>query len=169
MPACIMTGIGISPFLKMHCSAVKLFSPRNLYYYANELQDHARYEEAIQYYEQFLETGLGWIEDNLSACGKMADCHHALGNEQLELESAIRSLQYAAPRAEICCRLGFYFLQKSEWQSSIFWYKTATTLNPSDDVLGLSNTACSSWLPHLQLCVCYDRSENINWPQRITN
>ena len=137
--------------------AGETFTPRDLYYYANELQDHARYEEAIQYYEQFLETGQGWIEDNLSACGKMADCHHALGNEQLELESAIRSLQYAAPRAEICCRLGFYFMQKSEWQSSIFWYKIAIALNPSDDMLGLSNTACSTWLPHLQLCVCYDR------------
>ncbi|EPY12188.1 family 2 glycosyl transferase [Paenibacillus alvei A6-6i-x] len=68
------------------------FTPRDLYYYANELQDHARYEEAIQYYKRFLETGQGWIEDNLSACGKMADCHHALGNEQLELESSIRSL-----------------------------------------------------------------------------
>jgi hypothetical protein len=23
--------------------------------------------------------------------------------------------------------------------------------------MGFVNTACSTWLPHLQLCVCYDR------------
>ncbi|STO12441.1 SPBc2 prophage-derived glycosyltransferase SunS [[Flavobacterium] thermophilum] len=35
------------------------FSPRDLFYFANELFDHQQYERAIQYYEQFLQTKKG--------------------------------------------------------------------------------------------------------------
>lgn len=133
------------------------FSPRDLYYFANELLDHRMYELAICYYEKFLNTGKGWIEDNIAACGKLADCYHGLGDPSKELESALRSFQFSSPRADFCCRLGYYFLQQNDLQSSIFWYKLATQLDQPKDSLGLVNLACSTWLPHLQLCVCYDR------------
>ncbi|WP_414629273.1 hypothetical protein [Geobacillus sp. Y412MC52] len=58
----------------------KEFSPRDLFYFANELFDHQQYERAIQYYEQFLQTKKGWVEDFIAACGKLADCFYALGN-----------------------------------------------------------------------------------------
>ncbi len=133
------------------------FSPRDLYYYANELVDHQMYEKAIYYYEKFLATGKGWVEDNISACGKLADCYHELGNEERELESALRSFQFEGPRAEFCCRLGYHFLLKNELQTAIFWYKLATQLEHAKGNLGGFIPACSTWLPHLQLCVCYDR------------
>lgn len=40
------------------------FSPRDLYYYANELRDHGINAEAVDYYGRFLATGQGWVEDN---------------------------------------------------------------------------------------------------------
>lgn len=46
------------------------FSPRDLYYFANELKDHGQYEKAIKYYKQFLASKKGWIEDVIAACGK---------------------------------------------------------------------------------------------------
>ncbi|MCC3372455.1 glycosyltransferase [Cohnella sp. REN36] len=133
------------------------FSPRDLYYFANELLDHKQYERAIAFYEKFLATKQGWIEDNISACGKMADCYHQLENHQKELESSLRSLQYDSPRAEFCCRLGYHFLRNREIRTAIFWYNLATTVVPSEEQLGFHNVACSTWLPHLQLCVCYDQ------------
>ncbi|WP_019421527.1 tetratricopeptide repeat-containing glycosyltransferase family 2 protein [Paenibacillus sp. OSY-SE] len=132
-------------------------SPRDLYYFANELKDHGRYLKAIDYYEKFLATGQGWIEDVLSSCGKMADCYHALDDTERELECTLCSFRYAAPRAEFCCRLGYYFLQRNEVDSSIFWYNVAANLDQPKENLGFTNVACSTWLPHLQLCVCYDR------------
>jgi glycosyltransferase involved in cell wall biosynthesis len=133
------------------------FSPRDLYYYANELLDHRRFEEAIHYYEKFLATGKGWVEDNISACGKLADAFHHLGDQQNELRSSLRSFQFGPPRAEFCCRLGYHFLQQNDIQTSIFWYTVATQLEHPKDSWGLANPMCSTWLPHLQLCVCYDR------------
>jgi len=138
-------------------AAGESFNPRDLYYFANELLDHKQYKHAVGYYEQFLDTKQGWIEDNIAACGKMADCYHGLEEPQQALAAALRSFQYDAPRGEFCCRIGFYFLQKNNVQTAIFWYKTAAETEQSPDHWGFRNLACSTWLPHLQLCVCYDR------------
>ncbi|MEI7028195.1 glycosyltransferase [Paenibacillus sp. y28] len=136
------------------------FTPRDLYYYANELKDHQMNELAIVYYEKFLATKQGWIEDEISSCDKMAECYYRLGNRQKELESALRSFQYTSPRAEFCCRLGYYFLHQNELHTAVFWYQLATDRQPPENHWGFYNPACSTWLPHLQLCVCYDRLGN---------
>ncbi|KFN12279.1 MAG: glycosyltransferase [Paenibacillus macerans] len=132
-------------------------TPRDIYYYANELKDHGFHRKAIRYYETFLNGGKGWIEDNISACGKLADCYHALGDRQSELEATLRSLQYDHPRAEFCCRLGYHFLNEQNYKAAIFWYRSAIQAKPEDDHLGFANPAFWTWLPHLQLSVCYDR------------
>jgi GT2 family glycosyltransferase len=133
------------------------FSPRDLYYYANELLDHRRFSEAAEYYHKFLDTKQGWIEDVIAACGKLADCYHNLDDSDKEHLSGLQAFLYDTPRADTCCRMGFYFMQKSEWKKAIFWYELATNLPKPDDVWGLVNSASWTWLPHVQLCVCYDR------------
>lgn len=137
----------------------KTFSPRDLYYYANELKDHARYEEAIEHYEKFFATGQGWVEDVITACNKMSECYHRLGNERMELQSVLRSFQYDYPRAEACCRIGHVFFRRGDYRTAIFWYSAAiasVNVKP-DEVRMFQNTAYATWVPHLQLCVCYDR------------
>ena len=133
------------------------FCPRDLYYYANELKDHGKHNEAIKYYQQFLDTKQGWIEDNIAACGKVADCLLALNNPEKHLDYIYKSFNYDTPRAEFCCRLGFHYLQANQLQQAAFWYKIATELEKPANCLGMLNHACWTWLPHLQLCVCYDR------------
>jgi glycosyltransferase involved in cell wall biosynthesis len=133
------------------------FTPRDLYYYANELKDHRIFDRAIHYYEKFLATEQGWIEDILSTCGKLADCYHELGDHEQEIESTLRAFLYSSPRAEHCCRMGYYFIQNNEYVSAVYWYKTAIQVSMSDTSWGFTNHSCSTWLPHLQLCVCYDR------------
>ena len=82
------------------------FSPRDLYYFGNELKDHAYHDEAIIYYEKFLDTGLGWVEDRIAACQKIADCEAMLKRPERESAALFRSFAYDLPRAEVCCRLG---------------------------------------------------------------
>lgn len=139
------------------------FSPRDLYYYANELLDHQLYEQAIEYYTKFLDTKNGWLEDNISACGKLSDCYQKLGNKDKELAYIFKSFEYAIPRAEFCCRLGFYFLNTKQYELGVFWYKLATQLEKPLDSWGPMIEACWTWLPHLQLCVCYDRLGKYEW------
>ncbi|OPX42182.1 SPBc2 prophage-derived glycosyltransferase SunS [Ruminiclostridium hungatei] len=134
------------------------FSPRDLYYFANELFDHRMYPRAINLYEQFLSGDKGWVEDNISSCSKLADCYHYMENYESELQSVLRSFRYSSPRPEFCCRLGYYFLQKNNVLSATFWYKTA--VQEQSEETWFSNPTYSTWLPHLQLCVCYDRIGN---------
>ncbi|EGW36168.1 glycosyltransferase family 2 protein [Desulfosporosinus sp. OT] len=133
------------------------FSPRDLFYYANELLDHQLYDQAIKSYQEFLKTGQGWVEDNISSCGKLADCYQKLEDEDKQLEYLFKSFEYATPRAEFCCRLGFHFLSAKQYEQGAFWYKLATQLDKPFDCWGPIIEACWTWLPHLQLCVCYDR------------
>ncbi|SNX53517.1 glycosyltransferase family 2 protein [Thermoanaerobacterium sp. RBIITD] len=129
------------------------FSPRDLFYYANELCDHKRYSEAIEYYNKFIDTKRGWIEDILYSLSKLADCYDAIGDVDKRNDSIYKSFEYDAPRPEFCCRLGYRFLNENKLKQAIFWYELATKVEKPRQ--GFINAACSTWLPHLQLCVCY--------------
>jgi len=137
-------------------AAGETFSPRDLYNYANELRDQGRHQAAIEFYEKFLVSKQGGIEENITACDKVADCFLALNNPEKHLEYIYRSFTYDTPRAEFCCLLGFHHLQANELKQATFWYKAATKLEKPTDCSGILN-ACWTWLPHLQLCVCYDK------------
>ncbi|NGY89792.1 glycosyltransferase [Bacillus megaterium] len=132
------------------------FSPRDLYYFANELKDHRQFKRAIEFYEKFLSTEKGWIEDNIAACRSLADCYHEIFDKERMIKSLLRSFTYTAPRPEICCRLAHYFIEQKDYQSAVFWYDSATKTGVTSDNLGIQNQAYSTWIPHIQLCVCYD-------------
>ncbi|MFS8213543.1 glycosyltransferase [Paenibacillus polymyxa] len=141
------------------------FSPRDLYYYANELRDNERYEQAVQAYQNFLDTGQCWVEDAISACSKMADCLQQLGKLEQSITAALHSLTFDTPRADLCCRIGHYFLHKNEISKAIYWYDMATTLNPPD-TMGPVQDAYQTWFPHIQLCICHFRMKDYtraNW------
>lgn len=130
------------------------FSPRDLYYYANELKDHQRFEEAIKFYTKFIDTNQGWVEDVIQACYKMGMCYESLGMKEKTLQSIIESFKYEAPRPHACYRLGVHFLEKQQYEPAIYWFKEAITVKDSSY---FRNVAYGTWMPHLQLCVCYDR------------
>ncbi|CAA7600344.1 Glycosyltransferase 2-like [Acididesulfobacillus acetoxydans] len=132
------------------------FSPRDLYYYANELYEQKLFNRAVEFYQKFLATDQGWVEDRIAACGRLADCFQSLNEKDKALQSLFKSFAYDVPRAEACCRLGHQFLQTGNYAQAVFWYKLATQLKVPDG-WGPRIEACWTWLPHLQLCVCYDR------------
>lgn len=135
----------------------EIFSPRDLYYFANELNDHKQYERAHEFYNKFLDTGKGWVEDQISTCGKLADICKQLGDHDNAQAYLYRSFEYDIPRAEFCCRIGFNNLNAGKFNQAVFWYKLATEIEKPLDSWGPRIEACWTWLPHLQLCVCYDR------------
>lgn len=135
------------------------FSPRDLYYYANELFDHRIFEKAAEYYKKFLDIENTWVEDRIGACGKLADCYYNLGDMDQMDKYIYKSFDFDLPRAEFCCRLGYKYLAKNMLNQAVFWYKLATQLE-KPNTWGLINNDCWTWLPHLQLCLCYDRLGN---------
>lgn len=137
------------------------FSPRDQYYFANELRDHARYQEAADTYELFLQGGLGWVEDEIAACMKQADCYAKLLRPDRQISSLLRTLSYDLPRAEFCCKLGSVFADRKQYRLAIYWFRQATQLEMPKDTMGAIDHASWTWLPHLELTVCYDRIGDI--------
>lgn len=132
------------------------FTPRDLFYYANELADHGRAEDATKYYLQFLQSKNGWIEDNIRACHKLADCYRQLGQSDEEIAAVLHALTYTSPRAETCCRVGYTFYEKGDYHSAAYWYEQALE-NKDEPSAPFYHPSFSTWLPLLQLAVCYDR------------
>ena len=133
------------------------FTPRDILYFGNELYDHELYDEAIEYYNRFLCSKAGWVEDNINVCGKVCDYYQSLNNTEEARKYIFKCFEYDKPRAEGCCKLGFSFLHEEKYNTAVFWYELATKLEKPKDNWGFFNDACWTWLPHLQLCVCYDR------------
>lgn len=131
------------------------FTPRDLLYYANELTDHRRFEDAIEYYLKFVKTEKGWSEDLIRTCHKLSDCYLNLGVPKQAKEWVFRALEYGKPKPETCCRIGHLFLEKQAFAEATFWYELAIA-NKEENAY-FQNVACETWIPHLQLAVSYDK------------
>ncbi|MDK8179886.1 glycosyltransferase [Paenibacillus sp. UMB4589-SE434] len=138
-------------------AAGEQFTPRDLYYYANELKDHARYEDALEFYEKFLQTKQGWVEDCIQACLKMETCHDKLNNESKRLTTLFRSFEFDKPHSDICCQIGEILLNDQRLHQAIYWFEQATQLVIPSDQLTMTQESTWTWVPHLKLCVSYDQ------------
>lgn len=142
---------------RAHLEKGETLSPRDLYYYANELRDHAFYEEAAVQYHAFLATKRGWVEDRIAACGKLADCYGHMCEREQQFLALFQTMEMDLPRAENCCSLGALFLSENRLKEAVYWYEAAIRAGAPPPTGAMQNPAHWTWLPHLQLCVCYDR------------
>ena len=132
-------------------------SPRGMYYYARELKDHARYTDSIKYFRLFLDSGQGWVEDNISACGELAKCYLAENMHEEALHSLLRSFNYDTPRAEICCQIGYYFKEQGKYRQAVFWFELILKLGKKESILGFRQEECWGYVPCIELVVCHDK------------
>ena len=138
------------------------FSPRDLFYYGNELYDNEYYFEAIKSYEDFIATEKGWIEDIKQALIKISECYGFIGYKDKEEEYLFKGLQYDIPSSDLCCRIAYTFYEKEKYEIAAFWYENAINNPPKPGSLNLVNSAMYTWVPALQLCVCYCKIGNFN-------
>ncbi|SET15501.1 Glycosyltransferase involved in cell wall bisynthesis [Natronincola peptidivorans] len=139
----------------------KKLSVRGLYYYARELYYHQRYDDAIEYFTKFLDTEMGWVEDNIYACYHLSVCYEYKNDRTNMLNALLRSFKYDNPRAEICCQFGQYYMEASNYESAIVWYTLATQLKKPTDNWGFILHDYWGFIPSIQLCVCYARVGNM--------
>ncbi len=138
----------------------KELSIRGLNYYARELYYNGEYERAIEYFNKFLDTEKGWIEDNISACFNLSKCYRYKNDNKSMLKSLLRSFEYDTPRAEVCCEIGHYYFENKNYKKAIFWYKLVSELEEPKDSWGFISHDYWGYIPNIQLCVCYDRLGN---------
>ena len=135
-------------------------SPRGTYYYARELKDNKKYEEAIRYFIEFLDSNRGWVEDNISACAELAKCYQALEDSKNALGAMFRSFSYDTPRGEICCQIGYHFKNNNQFRQAVYWFETALSLEKPIDSWGFYQKDYWGYIPCLECVVCYDKLGN---------
>lgn len=135
----------------------KGLSPRGQYYYARELMENGKINEAIERFSLFLLGEKGWTEDNINACCELAQCYKILNQPGLALTSLLNSFKYDVPRAESCCRIGYLFLDEKEYQKAAFWFTLAVTVRAPENGWGFMHSDYSDYIPYMELAVCYDR------------
>src|SRR5690625_2420541 len=132
------------------------FTPRDFFYYGNELRENGYYKQAIDQYTIHINMEEGWVEDKFYACINRADCYRMLGEADQELSSLLESFKFSgSPRPETCSRIGFHFQQKKKYDAAIFLYELATMIKTDPNKWSFTYPAYATWYPHLQLCVCY--------------
>ena len=136
------------------------FSPREIFYYANELYYHGHYQKAIQQYLAFLAMPDGWKENQIDACQKLSFCYQMLKDSENSLKALFQSFLYDRPRAEICCDIGKIKMNQKLWKEAVFWYETALNAPFAPEQGGFSIPDCHDYIPYMQLCVCYDKMRN---------
>jgi glycosyltransferase involved in cell wall biosynthesis len=131
------------------------FTPRDYFYYGNELRENQHYAEAIESYKQNIAMKAGWVEDKISACINMADCYRFLADRDNELTALFKSFSFSTPRPEALCRIGDHFKVRKEYRTAAYWYHQAIGIPEDNNQWSFSYPAYRTWYPHLQLCVCY--------------
>lgn len=131
----------------------EMFQPRSVYYYARELMDHGRYEDASLYFNRFLDGGEGWVEDNIAACLALGRCCGWLNRPDERIRALLRSFMYDLPRPETCCELGYGYMSKGDYERAAYWFDTALSA-PARDNGGFVLSDYAEYIPHIELCVC---------------
>lgn len=132
-----------------------IFTTRDIFYFANELFDHGKYNEAIEEYEDFLSRNDSWVEDKKTAAFNLYQCYYNLSMKEKILPLLFSSFLYDTPRADICCGIALTYLESKNYKQAIFWYKTALTCIPDESYMGFNNKNFYTFIPAIQLCVCY--------------
>lgn len=137
------------------------FSTRDLFYYANELYDNNLFEEAVVKYKEFLKQDLIWAEDfkrgaiNLSRALKYSK---ASVDERIDV--IFESMKKYTPNGETLCELSDCFMEKTMFDEAIIFLKSALNLDIDELNSGFNNRLYNTWIPAIQLCVCYSNLGN---------
>lgn len=137
------------------------FTTRDIFYYGNELYDNSEYEDAIKKYKEFLDQKNGWIEDKKTAYNKVINCYKFLNQKDKIPNVVFESFLVDVPKAEICCSLGEYFIEQNLYKQAAFWYRTALDCRTEKESIGVDNKDYYTWIPALQLCLCYFNLGNL--------
>lgn len=127
-------------------------TPRDWYYYARELGNAGRHEQAVDVYDSFLAMDAGGMnrQDALLERGK---CLEMLGRDMEAKRSYLAVLEEGEPRAEILCALGACFLAEGDLHAACLWYRAALLCRMPAQMLAFIQPEAYGYIPLMQLCV----------------
>jgi len=136
-------------------------SPRNIYYLGKENFEMGLVEPAIKYLQMFVDKKEGFWEDQYQAYYKLAQIYMGKGDDAAFKENIYKSLAIEERWAEPYNLLGLFYMNKNQWDKSIFWYEAALNVKRPKELLAYYQPEQYTWLPALNLVVAYNNIGNI--------
>ena len=126
-------------------------SARTLYYYANELRDNNRFEEALANYKRYMTTpGVDW--EAYAGHVSMLQCAARLGLHDEAVQHGLSAIALDTSRAEAFLAVGDLFFERREWARAAPLYAAAT--GAQRPTTGFVADADYSWRAWDSLSVC---------------
>jgi glycosyltransferase involved in cell wall biosynthesis/SAM-dependent methyltransferase len=136
-------------------------TPRNIYYLGKEYQEFNKIDEAIEYLERFVKMTDAFWEDVFQAHYRLASCYMGKNDEAKFKENIFKAISMEERWAEPYNLLGLYYMSKNQWGKAIQWYETALNVQRPKELLSCYQPEYYTWLPCLNLCVCYNNLGNM--------
>ena len=140
----------------------KPMDARQMFYYGRELLTNGETEKAEEVLRQYLDSGAGWKENQISACLDLAECRTKLGDEEGAFRALLSSFRYDRPRPEICCRIGSFFMKQEDYLTAVYWFEQAMQCKVDITSGGFVSLDSVGFLPAIQLCICWDRLGDVD-------
>jgi hypothetical protein len=130
-------------------------TPRTLFYYANELYDHACYREAAKAYTEYIALDRRPGPDRYWAQLYLAESARFLQDENTVREASAKAIAEDPSRAEGYVSLGRLFFDREEWDKALPLFAAATCATPPAS--GFVRNVDYLYGPWDFLSVCLDR------------
>lgn len=142
---------------------------RNIYYLGKELLDFGHTEEGVAQLEEFVKRSDGFWEDIYTAHFLLAKIHMEKDENKFKYHF-FESMKIEGRQAELYFTMGQYWERKGLFDRAIQWYEFCTVIERPKELLGTFHPEYYTWLPCLQLCVCYNSIGNLKkayeWNQK---
>ena len=135
----------------------KLFKMEETYNYALRLYDNRLYDEAIGFFEEFINNNDGCDKERIIEAYRKIYNSYYYKNMYDECRTyCYMTFKYTLPRAEECCFIGYAYLQEKKYEDAAFWFELATTLEPPrKNEYQVIDEDAWTWKPYVELCICY--------------
>lgn len=142
---------------------------RNFFYYGRECIDAGRTEIGVKYLNKYIDMNDGFWEDVYAAHFKLAELY--MGSDETKFKYHLfKSLEIEERRAEPYYLMGNYWESKQQWLRAAQWYECCLAVKRPADLLASYQPGYYSWMPALQLVVCYnnagDLQKALEWNDR---
>jgi predicted SAM-dependent methyltransferase len=113
----------------------------------------------MNYFEAFLSMeGYCWWEDAATAALLLAKYYYTT-DENKFMEYLLKAIKIDSTKAEPYYYMGIFYSDRQRWEQAIPWYTMASQVKPASDLMSplmSYEKGFSTWLPCMQLCLCYN-------------
>ena len=133
----------------------KIFSARDMFYYAKELYYHGYCTKTISTLKKFLKMPNKFYPNIIDAYLTICDCYIIKNNLKKAKQNLLECFMLNSQNAIVCSRLAEINIRENDYKNAIFWYKNALNCSKNEKTGEFIQNDYYDFIPYLQLSFCY--------------